>query len=157
MYKNLNLCTTTTSEGGRRDCRVVRVNIKFLFSSFFWLFFLKRDKKMMMEFLPCRMISACSAALGCWASAAWNRKEWHLRAVWQLRNLFELVGFFFPPAKWNRWRANFKWEKRWKMLFRTFQLLVANFDLTRVEATQKVNQRGQTCPGCSRRSKGENI
>ena len=32
----------------------------------------------------------------------------------------------------------------------TFQLFVANLNLARVEAAQKVNQRGQTCPGCPR-------
>ena len=64
--------------GGRRDCRVVRVNADFSF--FFCLVVvvvvlkeLKKKKKkkkknddgIFLSLLPCRRISECSAALGC--------------------------------------------------------------------------------------------
>ena len=102
----------------------------------------------MMEFLPCRMISACSAALGCWASAAWNRKEWHLRAVWQLRNLFELV--FFPTREMKQMKSEFQMEKRWKIISvpASWLLLISTWRVSkRLKRLINVAKRVQGVPG----------
>lgn len=157
MYKNLNLCTTTTSEGGRRDCRVVRVNINFFFFLSFGYFFLKEIRRWWWN----------SYHVGWFRRVARLLDVEHQRRETAKSDIFGQFDSFVTCLNWFLFifshprnetdEERISNGKTVENDIRTFQLVVAYFDLTRVEATQKVNQRGQTCPGCSRRSKGKNI